>query len=230
MNTINKFITLWNAIKSRLNAAGTFMPQLFLRLIIFWEFWVAGKIKYDTISAGGEDLQNTVDWFAGLNFPFPFDQISASANYQISMVAEILFGVLILFGLFTRFAAFSLIIVTIVATAAVHWPQDWNTLSELWKGYAISNKGFGNYKLPLLYIIMLIPLLLNGAGKFSVDNLLSKSLLKYRSVQQTSDLGMWGLICITVGAPLIFVMPYLGGSFAIIGAVLVAINTVKKIG
>jgi putative oxidoreductase len=45
-------------------------------------------------------------------------------------------------------------------------------LSDLAKGYRIvdeNNDGFGNYKLPLIYIVMFLPLLFGGAGKLSVD-------------------------------------------------------------
>jgi len=67
-----------------------------------------------------------------------------------------------------------LIILTIVAIAAVHWPESWSTLGELWQGYAISDKGFGNYKLPLILLIMLLPLMFNGAGRLSVDHWMGK--------------------------------------------------------
>ena len=87
----------------------------------------------------------------------------------------------ILIGLGTRFFSFSLIILTVVATAAVHWPADWGSLSELFQGYAVSNKGFGNYKLPVLYVAMFLPLLFQGAGKLSLDYLLPR-MLKRRSV------------------------------------------------
>ncbi|NOQ63383.1 MAG: DoxX family protein, partial [Methyloprofundus sp.] len=65
-------------------------------------------------------------------------------------------------------------ILTIVAINTVHWPAEWNTLAELWQGYAISDKGHGNFKLPLLYLIMFIPLLFNGAGKWSLDYVLTQ--------------------------------------------------------
>ena len=79
-------------------------------------------------------------------------------------------------GLFTRFWAFSLIILSIVAIAGVHWPDQWDSLAELWKGYAITDKGFGNYRVPLLFIAMLVPLVFAGAGKLSLDNILAKML------------------------------------------------------
>jgi putative oxidoreductase len=47
-------------------------------------------------------------------------------------------------------------------------------LSELAQGYAISNKGHGNFKLPLIYLAAFMPLLLSGAGKLSLDALLAR--------------------------------------------------------
>jgi putative oxidoreductase len=92
---------------------------------------------------------------------------------------EILGAVGLLVGLFTRFWAFSLIILTIVAISGVHWPSDWSSLGELWNGYRITAKnGSGNYRVPLLFIAMLIPLMVSGAGKLSVDNYLAKRFLK----------------------------------------------------
>jgi putative oxidoreductase len=140
------------------------------------------------------------------------------------MWGEIICAIFILLGLFTRFAAISLIVITVVATAAVHWPDSYSSLSELWKGYAISDKGFGNYKLPLLYIIMLLPLLFSGAGKFSLDNLLAKLSNYADSQAQISDLGMWGLAIMAIGVPLMFVMPTLGTGLAVIGLITLVAN------
>ena len=220
MNLMKTSQSLWHALVTRLNAAGTFLPQLFLRLIIFWEFWEAGKMKYD----GGADG----NWFASIHdsFPFPFNSINADISWNMAMWGEILGAFLILFGLFTRFAAISLIIITIVATAAVHWPESWDSLSQLWEGYAISNDGAGNYKLPLLYIIMLMPLLFSGAGKFSLDNLLAKITHYTDSDAQNSDLGMWGLALMVVGATTVFVMPVFGGSLFIAGVVALIANKI----
>ena len=89
---------------------------------------------------------------------------------------EILGGIFLLFGLFTRFWAFSLIVLTIVAIAGVHWPDQWSSLAELWKGYAITDKGFGNYRVPLLFMAMLFPLVFAGGGKLSLDHVLFSKL------------------------------------------------------
>lgn len=74
----------------------------------------------------------------------------------------------------TSLASASLFVVTIVAIAAVHWPAQWSTFAELAKGYTITDHGFGNYKLPLIYLVALLPLMLKGAGAFSLDALVRR--------------------------------------------------------
>src|SRR5690606_13137119 len=105
-------------------------------------------------------------------FPFPFNVIPADFSWQLSMWAELIAPLLLLLGLGTRLATFVLMMLTVVAIAAVHWPEHWSSLAELAQGYAITNKGYGNYKLPLIYLIAALPLLLGGAGRFSLDHLL----------------------------------------------------------
>lgn len=211
MNIIKTGNALWHATVTRLNAAGTFLPQFFLRAILFWEFWEAGKMKYDGGTEG--------NWFASIqdSFPFPFNVIDPGLSWNMAMWGEMVFAVLILLGLFTRFAAISLIMVTVVATSAVHWPESWSSISQLWEGYVISNQGAGNYKLPLLYVIMLLPLLFSGAGKFSLDNLLAKMIKYSDNDSQQSDLAMWSLVLLVIGATLLFLMPYLGAGLIAAG-------------
>ncbi|MCF6319808.1 MAG: DoxX family protein [Proteobacteria bacterium] len=208
---------LWQGIVTRLNAAGTFLPQIFLRLIIFWEFWEAGKMKLDGGAEG--------NWFASIDsFPFPFDVINTNISWMMATWGEIIGAILILLGLFTRFAAISLIILTVVATTAVHWPENWDTLAQLWQGYSISNNGSGNYKLPLIYVIMLLPLLFSGAGKFSLDHLLAKLTGYSDSDEKISDLAMWGLALMAIGVPLSFLMPTFGPTLAIAGLLAIVVN------
>jgi len=163
----DRLIAVWEVITGGLDRVGTWLPALFLRLILAWEFWEAGVMKY-----------NGNNWFNGIqdSFPFPFNVIDPSISWFLATWAELIGAVLLVVGLFTRFASLSLIILTIVAALAVHWPDSYGSLGELWKGYAITNKGFGNFKLPLLYLLMLLPLLFNGAGKASIDHILKKTL------------------------------------------------------
>jgi putative oxidoreductase len=215
MSLFNKSKDLWHEITSRLNSAGDVFPALFLRLILFWEFWESGVEKY-----------NGSNWFASMqdSFPFPFNVIDPSISWFMATWGELVFSVLLLLGLFTRFAAFSLLIITVVATAAVHWPESWSTLSELWKGYAISGKGFGNYKLPLLFAIMLMPLIFNGAGKLSLDNFLSKMVGCPGGLNKMTDLATWGLSFLAIGLPLSFIMPIFGIGLVVLGMVLLVVN------
>ncbi len=165
---MEKLITLKNRIVGQLDPAGDYVALLPLRLLMAYEFGMAGVKKF-----------NGNNWFANYqdNFLFPFNYVPVEISWFMATWAEILGGLCLLFGLFTRFWAFSLVIVSIVAISGVHWPDDWNGLAELWKGYAITDKGFGNYRVPLLFIAMLFPLIFLGAGKLSLDNLLAKKFL-----------------------------------------------------
>ncbi len=162
---MDRLIALNDVICDRLNALGEWLPGLFLRAILAFEYWEAGVQKF-----------NGDNWFGSIkdNFPFPFNSVPVEFSWFLATWFELLGAIGLLLGLFTRFFSLSLIILTVVATLAVHWPDQWSTLGELWKGYAISNKGFGNFKLPLLFIIMLMPLLLRGPGKASLDHLLRR--------------------------------------------------------
>jgi putative oxidoreductase len=125
------------------------LPPLLLRLVLAWEFGEAG---YEKLS--GNLLPSEVSW-------------------QMATWFELGGTIALILGFATRFFSLSLIILTIVAIASVHWPEHWSTLSELSRGYRIIDEegdGFGNYKLPLIYLIMLLPLLFGGAGKLSFDH------------------------------------------------------------
>ena len=162
---MDHLVKLKNQAVAVLDPAGDWVALLLIRLLMAYEFGKAGMMKF-----------NGNNWFADYqdNFLFPVNIVPPEISWFLATWAELLGGICLLFGLFTRFWALSLIIVSIVAISGVHWPEDWNGLSELWRGYAITNKGFGNYRVPLLFIAMLIPLVFRGAGKLSLDRLLVK--------------------------------------------------------
>ena len=166
---MSALVNLRNRIVDTLDPAGHWFALLPIRLLMAWEYGRAGMMKY-----------NGNNWFANVqdNFPFPFNIIPVEISWFLATWAEILGGVCLLLGLFTRFWAFSLIILTIVAIAGVHWPDQWDSLAELWKGYTITDKGFGNYRVPLLFMAMLFPLVFAGGGKLSLDHVLFSKLSK----------------------------------------------------
>lgn len=204
----------WLALTERLEGTGAWLAPLGLRLLLAWEFWEAGIEKYR-----GEN------WFASIqsDFPFPFNIVPPDISWTIATWFELGGAVALLVGLGTRFFAFNLFVLTMVATASVHWPMDWQTLRDLAMGYAISDQGFGNFKLPLIFAVMLLPLIFQGAGKLSLDALASRwagtGAGPARGVQ---DVAAWGLALLVIGAPLSLLLPTLGLGLAITGLVLVA--------
>ena len=124
----------YDNLTSRLRSAGDYVWPLALRLILAWEFWEAGSTKLR-----GENWFADIPWAEWQKgFPLPFDRIPVDLNWFLATWSELAFSVMLLLGLFTRFTAISLLVVTAVATAAVHWPAEWNGLAELWSGYVIT--------------------------------------------------------------------------------------------
>jgi putative oxidoreductase len=136
------------------------LALLLLRVLIGWEFLDSGLEKFH-----GEN------WFMEIQnqFPFPFNVIPPSISWFMATWFELVGGLALMVGLGTRFFSLSLVTLTIVATVAVHWPADWHGLAELSKGYVITDQGYGNFKLPLLFLAMLLPLIFMGPGKISLD-------------------------------------------------------------
>ncbi len=202
-------LDFYDGLTARLRAIGDWIWPTGLRLILFWEFWEAGIKKYR-----GDNWFGNIPW-AGWQkgFPFPFDQLSTDLNWLLATWGELALATLLLFGLFTRFTAVSLIVVTGVATAAVHWPADWTSLQELWSGYVITADGAGNYKLPLLFVLMLLPLVFHGGGKLSLDHLLvSLTHRNDRLDDRTGDLQALGLGLLVLGLAAVWVEPVWGGA------------------
>jgi putative oxidoreductase len=146
-----------------LESAGAWIALLPIRLLLAWEFGSAGFGKL-----GGSN------WFENVQdkFLFPFNVIPVEISWFLATWIEIAGAICLVLGLATRFWSAALIVVTVVAISAVHWPAEWSTFAELWQGYAVTDKGFGNYRIPLLFIAMLTPLVFLGAGKLSLDHLL----------------------------------------------------------
>jgi len=217
--------SFYDNITSRLRSSGDYVWPLVLRLIMAWEFIESGFTKLN-----GENWFADIpwsDWQKG--FPIPFDLIPMELNWFLATWGELVLGAMILVGLFTRFAAISLIVVTVVATAAVHWPAEWGSLSELWNGYAITSKGAGNYKLPLLFVVMLLPLVFHGGGKLSVDQLLLSISGRTQLLEdRTGGLQSAGIALLVLSLSTIWVEPTWG--FTLLGAAVLAMAIPEFVG
>jgi putative oxidoreductase len=131
-----------------LDGIGGWLGMLGLRLLLAYEFWQSGIEKF-----------RGANWFADIQsqFPFPFSLVPVEFSWQLSTWVELIAPVMLVLGLGTRFWAFSLLILDVVAWQAVHAGN----------GYNVCDNGF---KLPLMYLVMLIPLVLSGPGKLSIDH------------------------------------------------------------
>lgn len=154
------FLQLDKWFRDIMNWLGQFLPQLALRLLLAYEFWEAGLMKLQ-----GENWFN--DLIQANKFPFPFNVLPAEISWNIALGAELLGAAALAIGLGTRYWALVLIILDVVAWSSVHASN----------GYNVCDNGF---KLALMYLVMLLPLLMLGAGKLSVDYwILQRSTRRY---------------------------------------------------
>jgi putative oxidoreductase len=157
---MSRLIAMNKSVIRALDKSAPWLGLLAVRVLMGWEYLEAGLEKFH-----GEN------WFADIQnqFPFPFNIVPPAISWQMATWFEIIGGAALIIGLGTRFFSLSLIILTVVATAAVHWPAEWSSFAVLMKGYVITDAGFGNFKLPVLFLAMLTALLFCGPGKLSLD-------------------------------------------------------------
>lgn len=152
---MDKLIDIIEGLFDRLNVVGEFLPQLAIRALIAYEFFFAGLEKLKG--------QN---WFEQIQsqFPFPFNLVPTDISWFLATWSELIGSIAILVGFATRFSALSLIILDLVAWYSVHAES----------GYNVCSNGF---KLPLMYLVLLLPLFFMGPGKASIDHLLARKYL-----------------------------------------------------
>ena len=162
---IRPILNLERCVRAYLTVAGGYISLLVLRLLLGYEYFESGAAKF-----GGSN------WFERLDFPFPFSLMSADVNWFMATWFELIGAVLLIVGLATRYVSLCLIVVTLVAIYAAHLPTDgFGSISDLFDGYRISRSCVdgvctGNYKLPVIFLIMFVPLALTGPGKLSIDH------------------------------------------------------------
>ena len=106
---------------------------------------------------GGYGLEGTGQWMAS---------IGLEPGYQMALLAgsaEFFGGIALLIGLMVRPAALVLAVTMLVAIYSVHFVN----------GLFMSANG---YEFALTLLAITVALVISGAGKFSVDNLLNKRL------------------------------------------------------
>lgn len=102
-----------------------------------------GLPKFDKLMAGN------------IQFADPFG-IGAAPSLMLTVFAEVVCSVLLILGLFTRFASIPLIITMLVAIFFAH-----------------GSDPFARKELAILYLILFIGFLILGAGRFSIDRLIA---------------------------------------------------------
>lgn len=145
MSFIHRLIDLYDRA-TRLLMKMEFLPLLIARLSVGWVMVESGYGKLGK-------LPDVVEYFRSLGIPAPELQAPFAAG------SELVFGALLMLGLFTRISAIPLIVIMTVAIVTAK-SGDLHTISDL--------LGFIEY----LYIVLLLVLLVRGGGLLSLDRLL----------------------------------------------------------
>ena len=142
---------------------------LLLRLILAYTFFAPAMLKW-------KDIDSVAQWFGYMGIPFP------TLNAYMAASTEMAGVVLLTLGLLTRFISIPLIVIMFVAIATVHGQNGFAFVNEaisftnpyvngeLVHGTLIQLQN--GYELVVYYILMLLVLFGNGAGKFSLDRLI----------------------------------------------------------
>lgn len=139
----------WRAPFDRVaQAAGAVLPMSLLlavqRLAIGSVFFMSGRTKVDGLLTVNESA------FELFRYEYALPLVPPEAAAYAATYSEHLFPILLLFGLFTRFAAAALLGMTLVIQVFVY-PDAWPTHLS-WAG-------------------LLLPLIAFGGGRFSLDRL-----------------------------------------------------------
>lgn len=129
---MNMLISLWNRITEFLS--GKFVESialLFARIALAYPFWTSGRTKVvDGSLLSIDETQYFIfqDVFSGL-------PLSPQIAVPLTVYAEFFFPILLVLGLFTRFSAAALFIMTMVIQIFV-FPDAWWTVHIFWAALA----------------------------------------------------------------------------------------------
>ena len=122
------------------------MHLLVVRLILAYGFYNPAIMKW-------QNINSIAEWFGEMGIPLP------TLNAYMAASTEMAGVVLLTLGLASRIISIPLIFVMIVAIVTVH----------LGNGFEAGNNG---YEISVYYILLLLVILIYGAGKLSVDNII----------------------------------------------------------
>ena len=103
---------------------------------------------------GGGGLEGTAAWLGGMGVPLPM------LNAILVASSETIGGAMLIVGFMTRFAAATQVIAMLVAVFMVHWSN----------GFTAT----GGYQWAMLMAAAAFALMMDGAGRFSIDRSMSR--------------------------------------------------------
>jgi putative oxidoreductase len=132
---------------------------LILRLVIGAGFIVHGWAK---ISRGTAGFGKLLAWIG-----VPFPQASAAVTSYVELIG----GIVLVLGLWTRYTVIPLAIMMIVALFTIHIHYGFSSIKTI--GLTPEGPIFGppGYEINLVYLAGLFTLFLLGAGKWSIETL-----------------------------------------------------------
>lgn len=140
----------------KIAAALAFLAPLATRVVVGWGFYLTGRGKW-------AHFDNTVTFFTELGIPFP------QANAAFVSTLELVGGICLILGLFTRLMATGLastMVVALLTADKARFIESWSTASE------VSPTDISAF----VFLLFLLWLALFGPGPVSLDRLLVRSL------------------------------------------------------
>ena len=140
----------------KIAAALAFLAPLATRVVVGWAFYLTGSGKW-------AHFDNTVTFFTELGIPFP------QANAAFVSTLELVGGICLILGLFTRLMATGLastMVVALLTADKARFLESWSTASE------VSPTDISAF----VFLLFLLWLALFGPGPLSLDRLLARSL------------------------------------------------------
>ena len=133
--------------------------HLFVLRVVLGAIFFAHGLQKTFGWFGGPGYTGMMQWFAQQHIPAPLA--------GLAIMAELLGGLALMFGSFTRIAALAIVVNMVVATLTVGLPNG------LFMNWFSSQKGEG-IEFYLLVIVIGVTLILHGSGMWSVDRNLAR--------------------------------------------------------